>query len=771
MTAASSMRPAAPPISESEKTPLRKPGSQESRNRNLRRGKLFFLRSSLPAFLRSRLLLRLSVALGALALIAWLASPARAFVTVVDDAGGGDEAAPGAATLAAPAPADPITLERNAIEVTIRDQVAVARVEHVFRSRVDRILQVRYVFPLGPGAHVTGYAIWEEGVRCEGELMEVSRAEALYRRVTEQEITASAAGTVAEEVHAVRVARDPGLLRETASGSFETHIYPILPRQEKPMELLYAEALPLEDGWCAWRFPLAEAGRALRSPVGALSLAVTIADSAGVEDARCDFPGARVEPRPGGGALVTLEANDVRPLEDLVVRWRPRLAPLRPAVIAHRPAATVASEGRPVETAAGPPPVAPGRASDTRGPALRAGHDPSTVPGPGDPNGSGDGFALVRVALPAAPPASFPPRRDGLPLEIAVALDASASVSGLKRARLDDALRRLEEALRPDDRLVTIAFHSLERGVAAALARAADMAGPDGARLPLAVLASDGITEEDPDAVLAALERAPPAARLLVLASGHDDDMGLLGRLAERRGGTVWAPGLGASDALFGRPAPEVLERPYGDTISAGGGPAALDAAPLLARFRAPAVVGARLEGLPEGVEALPLARGPLPLGSAAAFLLRYERAGVLEARLRATVAGRLLDAPLVLSLPEREDAHRFLAGFHAKARVRDLLREHPPGPRDPNREEIVALSLAHRFVTPYTAFLALPAAERRRVGLREHAPAPDPDLYRFATATPEAETWALLLLGLAFAAWLFRRRAAAAPARGGPLS
>lgn len=150
------------------------------------------------------------------------------------------------------------------------------------------------------------------------------------------------------------------------------------------------------------------------------------------------------------------------------------------------------------------------------------------------------------------------------------------------------------------------------------------------------------------------------------------------------------------------------------------------------------------------------------PAGGVATFVVRYRRGGALPVTFEATADGGPISQPLVLTLPEREEHHRFVASFWARARVLELLRHHPTGPKDPNRAEIVELSLAHRFMTPYTAFLSLPDAERRRLLL---GPMPPDDaaamlsFSKFAGGAPEAEVWLLIAIGLITAVAVARRR------------
>ncbi len=636
---------------------------------------------------------------------------------------------------------EPLSLAANRVFVTIRDQVAVVRVEQVFQSNVGRILQARYTFPLGQRAHVSGYAIWEKGDKLVGELMEVSRAEALYRAVTSQELTPRHTESgVAQEVRRVAMARDPGILRQLAPGDFETHIYPILPYALKQLELLYAEAVPGDDGWCRWSFPLGPTA-AFANPVGELRFEVVLADTAGLGEVQCAWPGATIE-HDGESVRVTVVQRAARPPGPFELRWRPRLELLTAATLAHRT-------------------------------------------GPDEP-----GYALVRVPLPAV----AAQERD---LDVVLAVDGSGSFAHApdKERRQRLALRALVAGLRSTDRLGWLRFGEAvagERPLRAAdpavvaeceqrlplpgpggrtrLATALEGAGrllgePTPGRVQVVVLATDGVTLERPEEVLAA---APRGARLVVIATGHDDDMTLLSGLADRHGGTVWVPGEGERSVRWAARSPDLLRRAYGEALAATEGSGlsrvtGLQA--LVARLRRPVVSGARLVD-PSGAlqEAYPVVPArSWPTGGTAAFLLRYTRGGLLPVTFAAVVDGRPVEQALELSLPQRrEERHRFVAAFWARARVEALLREHPRGRGDPHRPEIVELSLAHRFMTPYTAFLSLPDAERRRMLLGEAPPDDGADLYsfEFAGGAPEAEVWLLFAVGLATVLVVVRRRA-----------
>ncbi|HEY8459738.1 MAG TPA: VWA domain-containing protein, partial [Blastocatellia bacterium] len=97
--------------------------------------------------------------------------------------------------------------------------------------------------------------------------------------------------------------------------------------------------------------------------------------------------------------------------------------------------------------------------------------------------------------------------------------------------------------------------------------------------------------------------------------------------------------------------------------------------------------------------------------GSSAAFVGRYKNpAPNLEVKIEGLANGRPVAVSRRVSLPELEEAHGHLPRLWARARVDALIYEmNLNGEREDYISEIIRLSQKHRFVTPYTAFLAAP--------------------------------------------------------------
>lgn len=133
----------------------------------------------------------------------------------------------------------PLWLKSYDAEVTITDQMAVTHIDHTFKNETSSRLEGIFVFPLPRGAVVTELALWINGVRVVGDVMERDTARAVYESI-------------------VRKSIDPALLEYMGDNVFKLSVFPIEangnPMSERRIELTYAELLPYEDGSVNYRF-------------------------------------------------------------------------------------------------------------------------------------------------------------------------------------------------------------------------------------------------------------------------------------------------------------------------------------------------------------------------------------------------------------------------------------------------------------------------------------------------------------------------------------
>ncbi len=157
-----------------------------------------------------------------------------------------------------PPPPEPVwlTIRYHHVDVTIQDQVAVTHVDQVFVNESDWQIEGTYVFPLPTDAAISDFAMWVDGEKFEGELLDRDQARRIYEDI-------------------VRQRRDPALLEYIDRGAFRVSIFPIPPGAERRVELEYSQVLPVEGGLVRYSYPL-NTERFSARPLQEVSVSVSI---------------------------------------------------------------------------------------------------------------------------------------------------------------------------------------------------------------------------------------------------------------------------------------------------------------------------------------------------------------------------------------------------------------------------------------------------------------------------------------------------------------
>src|SRR5262245_32273962 len=101
----------------------------------------------------------------------------------------------------------PLAMLHHRVAVTMEDQVANTKVEQTFRNHTKRALEATYIFPVPKGASVREFAMWVDGKKVKGELVEAAKAKQIYTDI-------------------VRRTEDPGLLEYIGSDLLKMQIFP-----------------------------------------------------------------------------------------------------------------------------------------------------------------------------------------------------------------------------------------------------------------------------------------------------------------------------------------------------------------------------------------------------------------------------------------------------------------------------------------------------------------------------------------------------------------
>jgi tetratricopeptide (TPR) repeat protein len=198
-----------------------------------------------------------------------------------------------------------LQLVDHGVDVTIRDGVAVTRVNEAFRNDSNRTVEGTYRFVLPSRASITRLALEVNGRVEEGEVLEKKRAARIFKQIVEDSVRP----------------RDPALLEWERGSTFTMKIFPIGPGETRRVFISYMEPLTAQDGRTRYVYPLGGPSGAARA--GRFSFTADLASSLGLRDVRAPLYPARIEAA-ADSARVAFEAVDFTPITDLVIEFATR---------------------------------------------------------------------------------------------------------------------------------------------------------------------------------------------------------------------------------------------------------------------------------------------------------------------------------------------------------------------------------------------------------------------------------------------------------------
>jgi len=226
--------------------------------------------------------------LGVLVALAALASGLRADGFIVPNPGPGQTI-------------PPLTVKYHRVTVEITNQVARTSVDQVFINNFDRDIEGTYIFPVPEGASINEFAMYVNGERIKGEILDSTRARRIYEDI-------------------VRRMRDPGLLEYLGRNMFQARVYPIPARGEKRVQISYTEVLKSENGLVKYLYPL-NTERFSRDPVRDVSISVRLESQVPILNVYSPSHKVSVRKDGEGRASAGYEESGVKPDRDFVLYY------------------------------------------------------------------------------------------------------------------------------------------------------------------------------------------------------------------------------------------------------------------------------------------------------------------------------------------------------------------------------------------------------------------------------------------------------------------
>ena len=183
----------------------------------------------------------------------------------------------------------PLAVRSHRVTVDITDQAAVTRVEQVFHNSTSRQLEATFIFPVPPGATVSDFALWINGKKTKGAVLEKDEARRIYEGI-------------------VRRTEDPGLVEYMDGTLFQARIFPVPARGDQKVEIAFAQVLDKTGSVRRLLYPL-KTGRAAARTIEDFTLVVNIDSRAELKTLYSPSHKVAVSRKSDHKAVVSMEEN------------------------------------------------------------------------------------------------------------------------------------------------------------------------------------------------------------------------------------------------------------------------------------------------------------------------------------------------------------------------------------------------------------------------------------------------------------------------------
>ena len=194
-----------------------------------------------------------------------------------------------------------LTIQYHRVTVTIKDQVATTHVDQVFINEGRFEVEGTYLFPLPEEAAISEFAMWVDGEKLEGQILERDEARRIYEDI-------------------VRKRRDPALLEYVGRNAFQASIYPIPPGGERRIELEYSQVLSMDQGLIEYVYPLNTEKFSPR-PLEEVTIQVTVRSREPLKAIYSPTHKVEIVRQGDRGAVVGYEEYDVKPDRDFALYY------------------------------------------------------------------------------------------------------------------------------------------------------------------------------------------------------------------------------------------------------------------------------------------------------------------------------------------------------------------------------------------------------------------------------------------------------------------
>ncbi len=211
--------------------------------------------------------------------------------------------------------ADQLNIRSHRVDVTVSDQVATTRIDQVFHNPNSWAAEGTYMFPIPPGAAISGFTMTVDGEPIEARLLDADEARRIYDEI-------------------VRNLRDPALLEYIGEGAIQASVFPIPPGEDRRIEIEYGEIIPGEDGLFRYRYPL-NTERFSAQPLEQVSIRVEVETAEPLRAVYSPSHDVAIDRPDDFQFTAGYEENDVRPDTDFELLWSVSPGAIGASVVSH----------------------------------------------------------------------------------------------------------------------------------------------------------------------------------------------------------------------------------------------------------------------------------------------------------------------------------------------------------------------------------------------------------------------------------------------------
>ena len=213
-----------------------------------------------------------------------------------------------------------LRVKNHNVTVTIDNQVAHTQVDQTFVNDSETQLEGTYIFPLPADATISDFAMYVDGVKLEGKVLDRDQARQIYEEI-------------------VRKQRDPALLEYLGRGAFQARIFPIPPHSEKRVQITYSQVLQAENGLVKYVYPLSTE-KFSSQPLGSVSINVSLQSPVALKAIYSPTHNVSVTHDGDFKATVGYEDSNVTPDRDFVLYYSVSSDDIGATLLTYKPDAT-----------------------------------------------------------------------------------------------------------------------------------------------------------------------------------------------------------------------------------------------------------------------------------------------------------------------------------------------------------------------------------------------------------------------------------------------